>query len=517
MADHFSNSSLGWLAQIGGSTGLPTLFSYLLPAALFLAFASFRVSERRSKLPLLNPRKIYEPTDFLAKIRFLLNAKVLVGEWFAKNPNGIARVSTEIAPVTILPSTLAKEIRNDPRLGGLEWLYKAFHGYLRGFEGFRGTPFYINMLERVLKQDLTRSVGKVIGPLNEEAELAFRDHFGTSQEWHSIPVKDTVLEVVSRVTSRVFLGEGLCRNEEWLAVSRDYTVTVFLATLQLRIVPESLRPIAQWIIPQCGRARSQVRKAHQIMEQAVRERRQQKAELREKGEDDDIFDDSIEWFEREAQGNPYEPEIPQIMLSMASTHTSTDLLSQVITDIAQHPDIIEPLREEITMALINGKIEKESLSQMNLLDSVIKESQRMKPLGIISMLRLALEDVTLSDGTVIPKGEGVAVSMHRMWDPALHASPHQWDGYRFLRMREASKQAASWAQLVSTSPDHMGFGYGTHACPGRFFAAHAVKSMMAQMLIQYDWRLLPKQTPKVRYFGHNISTDPTIQIEIRRR
>lgn len=32
----------------------------------------------------------------------------------------------------------------------------------------------------------------------------------------------------------------------------------------------------------------------------------------------------------------------------------------------------------------------------------------------------------------------------------------------------------------------MGFGYGRHACPGRFFAANEIKLILARLLLDYD-------------------------------
>ncbi|KAH6658874.1 hypothetical protein BKA67DRAFT_652154 [Truncatella angustata] len=60
-----------------------------------------------------------------------------------------------------------------------------------------------------------------------------------------------------------------------------------------------------------------------------------------------------------------------------------------------------------------------------------KESQRMKPLQLISMQRVALRDVTISDGTFIPKVTASYVSSHRLWDPKVYANPEQWDAHRF--------------------------------------------------------------------------------------
>lgn len=94
------------------------------------------------------------------------------------------------------------------------------------------------------------------------------------------------------------------------------------------------------------------------------------------------YNDAIEWFEMAANGQKYDPVLMQLLLSAAAIHTSTDLLSQTIGDLAQNQDFIDPLRKEIAQCLSDGGWKKTTLYQMKLLDSCVKESQRMKPVAL---------------------------------------------------------------------------------------------------------------------------------------
>jgi cytochrome P450 len=132
------------------------------------------------------------------------------------------------------------------------------------------------------------------------------------------------------------------------------------------------------------------------------------------------------------------------------------------------------------------------------------------------MLRLALEDITLEDGTFIPKGHQLSVSCHSMRDNAIYKNASSWDGYRFYRQREQPGMENK-AQLSSTSPEHMGFGYGVHACPGRFFAANEVKIIMIYLLLQYEWRTPPGSKPNPLSWCTTWATDPTFELEVRRK
>lgn len=132
------------------------------------------------------------------------------------------------------------------------------------------------------------------------------------------------------------------------------------------------------------------------------------------------------------------------------------------------------------------------------------------------MKRQAHNDLKLSDGTVITKNGLLGVSSHKMWDSTVYKEPHKWNGYRFYNMRQLPNKESS-AQLVTTSPEHMGFGYGKHACPGRFFAANEIKIALVYLLLRYDWSLPEDVHPSIKYFGFALATDSSLKIRLRRR
>ena len=75
-----------------------------------------------------------------------------------------------------------------------------------------------------------------------------------------------------------------------------------------------------------------------------------------------------------------------------------------------------------------------------------------------------MKDVTLSDGTRIPKGTLVAAaSVTAHTDDARYAEPDVFDPFRFARMREGGVEDALKHQLVNTSLDFLPFGHGKHA------------------------------------------------------
>lgn len=345
-------------------------------------------------------------------------------------------------------------------------------------------------------------------------------------------MRDVILQLVARISSRVFLGPELCRNEAWLRITREYTVTGFLAGEGLRMWPEFMRPFVHWVLPDCRKLRKEVSEARSIIESTVDRRRQLKDEPLLGAKMCPNTTMQLNGSRKQPKAR-LDPTPLQLSLSLAAIHTTTDLLTQVLTRISQNLDILKPLREEITSVPQDEGWSKTSLYKMQLLDSIIKESQRMKPTDIgqlagpftycialilepVTMMRLAVEDVKLSDGTLIPKNTGLGVSSHRMWDPAVYPNPDQWKGTRFYEMRdEPGKQNSS--QLVSTSPDYLAFGHGQHACPGRFFASNEVKIALVQIIMKYDFELKEEVSPQVYKHRFVLSGDPSLELRIKRR
>ena len=97
------------------------------------------------------------------------------------------------------------------------------------------------------------------------------------------------------------------------------------------------------------------------------------------------FNDSIEWYEQE--GSTLNPAINQVSLSVVAIHTTTDLLCEAMINIATHPELFKPMREEVVRVLSSQGLKKTALYELQLMDSVLKETQRLKPIQLGKKIR----------------------------------------------------------------------------------------------------------------------------------
>lgn len=201
----------------------------------------------------------------------------------------------------------------------------------------------------------------------------------TRTEWRAYNIKDDVLDFISRLSSRVFLGDEVCRNEDWLAITKSYTLNAFLSAQALRPYPAWLRYAANQFLPQCKILRQQVSDSRRIIEPVLQKRRDLRQQAYEKGEPVPSFNDGIDWFDEESNGKVYDVAGSQLGLSLVAIHTTTDLLVETMLRIAENPELFGALRKELVEVLSTEGWKKTALTNMKLMDSVLKEAQRMKP------------------------------------------------------------------------------------------------------------------------------------------
>ncbi|KAH0426574.1 cytochrome P450 [Colletotrichum camelliae] len=491
-------------------------------AALVAAILAYKIwTDHKFKLPpLINPPQTFDLSGAAVKKDFVQRSNELIQEGSKAFGGEPYSVISDTGRVIMLAPKHVDEIRNDPKLSFLKNTEHDFHAYLPGFEPF-GAGNAIQILIMVAKKQLTKFLDRIpiqIIPLSDETAFSFQTvlgdstgmHYPTvniqllsnivgSTEWHEVGLGQTILNVVSRLSSRVFLGPELCRNEAWLNITVMYVVDSFIAAERLRIVPKPLRHIVHWFLPECQRVRSHVAQTRSIIQPVIDARAREKRAALEEGRPIPTYDDAIQWGEEESARSRYDPAIYQLILN-----------------ILPRPELLAALRSEMIEVLGKEGWAKTSLYNLKLMDSVMKETQRMKPIQSISMGRIADADVHLSDGTVIPKGMKVAVANTSRHDPTIYENPLELDGYRFLRMRQTPGKE-NQAHFVTTSPDSLGFGHGQHACPGRFFAANEVKIAMCHLLLKYDVELVPGSDSSVQVHGFSLNSNRGARIRVRRR
>ncbi|KAK3640734.1 hypothetical protein LTR22_016853 [Elasticomyces elasticus] len=260
------------------------------------------------------------------------------------------------------------------------------------------------------------------------------------------------------------------------------------------MVPAVLRPLAHWVLPHWIRVRREYRDAKKVLLPEIQPLIDQAKKALAAGQKSSRSLDSMSWLVEVSRGRPVDYVAAQLALTVPAIHTTLEAIVQALLDICTTPDIAPALRKEVIDAISEHGWSKTALQQMRLMDSLIKESQRLHP-----------PNSTGSRIMLVPAHD----------DPNVFEHPDVFDPCRFLREREKPGQQHSW-QHVSTSAHHTAFGFGRHACPGRFFASNEIKIVMAHMLMKYDWRVDGDVPQNVEFQGA-MMTPPHVVVQLRRR
>ncbi|GLB16874.1 hypothetical protein AtubIFM61612_006729 [Aspergillus tubingensis] len=510
------------------------------PVLAAIIFWLLSTPSLKTPLPVINQRQRFEIGSLGSLKRFFKDAHGLIRTGFSQG--SAFYLYSEFGPKIVLAPKHADDFRTQPALSLLDAIAEEFHAHIRGFDPFNQDPA---LVKDVLRTKLTPKLGEMFtddpSKLSDSRyiHLPYNDVNNMSPpDWHDLQLKPNVASLISRLTSRVFLGEKLYRNPDWHRVTADYAVHTFMSALFLRMFPRCTRPYVAYILPFCRKIRNEIKEAEGIITPVVEERRSAKQEAIRQGKEPEHYEDAMQWMEECAKGRPYDPTLAQVALSLAAIHTTSDLLTQTIFYLAEREDVIKALRNEVIGVLQNDGWTKSTFNDLKLMDSVLKESQRLKPhsIGKLSphhqllhttenspnttttagMRRFAQEDVTLSDGTVLPKGTISVLTSESNWDPTIYPEPETFDAYRFLKLRE-TPGFETVAQAVTTSPQHLAFGLGKHACPGRFFAIALNKIILCHVLSEYDFKVADGWSPTVRKYGFIWQADPVAKVSVRRR
>jgi cytochrome P450 len=165
------------------------------------------------------------------------------------------------------------------------------------------------------------------------------------------------------------------------------------------------------------------------------------------------------------------------VLFVAGHETSANALSWTLLLLSQHPQLAADLLDELDQVLRGDAPTVEQLTQLPLLEQVIKESLRLIPPAPWNG-RVTAQPTELG-GYVLPVGTEVLVSIyetHHM--PEVYSQPNV-----FLPRR--------WETISPTIYEYNPFSAGPRMCIGATFAMMEIKIILAMLLQRYRFESLP--------------------------
>ncbi|TBU42576.1 cytochrome P450 [Dichomitus squalens] len=455
---------------------------------------------------------------YLSALNFLLHPRELLTEGYQKFHGSVFKVALiDQWLVVVSGSKLVDEVRRhaDEQLSFVEGVEDLIQTrYTLGPE-MTSDPYHVD----IIKEKLMRTLPVVLPDVIDELTYAVPNYIPANEtEWISVNVLKTMLNVVARVSNRVFVGLPVCRNQAYLDIAIAFTIDVIKDRTIINIFPDFVKG---FIAGLTTNVKTSTRRAIPHIKPLLDER---KAKIEEHGLGEPWEgkpNDMLEWILEQAIPRRCTDEaiVQRILLvNFAAIHTSSNSMTHALFDLAAAPEYIQPLREEIEPIVAAEGWTKAAMGKMWKLDSFLRESQRFNGIGLTSVTRKAMKDVALSDGTVLPKGSLIVTASYPIHhDNTIYENANTFDPFRFSRMREVEGEGMKY-QFVNTSLEYVSFGHGKHACPGRFFAANELKAILAYIVVNYDLKIGGDgERPPNICFATNIVPNPKGEILFRKR
>ncbi|KAF4633233.1 hypothetical protein G7Y89_g4886 [Cudoniella acicularis] len=394
----------------------------------------------------------------------------------------------------------------------------------------------------VVRNQITRNLGTLTPVIARELVLGFEQWWGVNTEqWREVKIWDSCLKLVAGASNGAFCGTPLCRDAKFLDLLRDHGITVFAGALAINSTPKPFRAITgKFVNLSCN---YYFRKALKLMLPVVKERLDNAAKLKA----DTSYNwtppkDGLQWLIDEcyASGDPaqLDPERVSFRLLFVndiSLHSTAYTAHNVILDLwTTDPasGVVETLTDECKTVFqeAGGKWTREAITKLKLVDSAIRESMRLAPFATVGLPRCVVhpDGVTLKSPELhLPQGSMLAIPIEPIHqDNDIYPDAKKFNAFRFaqpggvtdiLSSANFADEAAQQAPKSTVTLDNafLGFGFGKHACPGRFFALNELKVFMALLLLNYDVQYMPSRPPLTNRIWLKYPQD--IPVRVRRK
>ncbi|KAL8728149.1 MAG: hypothetical protein Q9166_005599 [cf. Caloplaca sp. 2 TL-2023] len=391
--------------------------------------------------------------------------------------------------------------------------------YLHVGVDFNSTVFF---LERFIGESLAKKLDMLQKPMYEEIRHNTDKICGVDEtEWKTINVYNSLQEIILPAMSRVFFGLPLSHDPKFLTSFRRYVLAMGVGTIVIGQLPRYFKGllVPLFNVPLWYYREKTMKELVPMIERQLVEIRDTKTEVVE--EKYDLVSQSA-----------------RVATKLSGIRDVVDSTSNILLDVvccSPEMQTYEILREEAA-ALLKSDDDwnnPATFKKFVLADSTIRESLRFHPILIKGLTKEVVhpDGLKLPDGTHIPRGGWLGIPVLGLhMDDRFYPNPQDYDPFRCARMkqdrvnaqrRESLGEGHSYANtndLDAGQPTstYVGFGYGRHACPGRWFAVQLLKILLAYLTMNYDIESTGPQ-PKARVIGDAALPPTSASVRVRRK
>ena len=396
---------------------------------------------------------------------------------------------------------------------------------------------------KALRVGIHQNLGDITKKLDQQIDDYFAAHLPQDPELPGqINFMDFFVPAIANVTNSLLVDKNLSSNPEWVRQTCGFAVNRYKSADDVRAYPPYIATLAAPWIPSVRRLRQSRRYVREKMTSVYEDlkRRQISGTLSKEKCRKSPF--GFEWLWGGAPEDVTLDDFSDTMMRtlIASIHTTAKTVSVALIDLLSQPRYISELRQEALDARRpDGSVDIDKLFKM---DCFLKESQRLTPVflcksklryvgqrlanyTVVTMNRIVTQPYTFKvSGSAMPVGTmTTAATAAIATDPdTFGVDSNGFDGHRFERLRLDNKAGESALKMGMATEDSLGFGLGSQACPGRFFAVNQIKLILAKLLTRWELTLEKNGQkwlagrPKYEYYDFSVVAPAEFGVQLKR-
>ncbi|XP_028803181.1 cytochrome P450 71D10-like [Neltuma alba] len=222
----------------------------------------------------------------------------------------------------------------------------------------------------------------------------------------------------------------------------------------------------------------------QMLENIIRDHEERKARSNENNEEN-LLDVLLKIHQ---QGGDLEftlthDHVKAVIVDMffGGSGTVSTTLEWAMAELIKNPSVMEKAQAEVRR-LYKGRefVDESEIHQLKYLSSVVKETLRLHPPGVLLVPRESSETCVIN-GYEIPEKTRIMVNV---W--AIGRDPTFWEEAEIFKPERFLDNPIDFR---GANFDYIPFGAGRRICPGINFAISSIELPLANLLYHFDWNL----------------------------
>ncbi|KAK8044771.1 membrane dipeptidase [Apiospora rasikravindrae] len=370
------------------------------------------------------------------------------------------------------------------------------------------TDRMVHMVKKGLNPHLNEATDLCLG----ETPDAFHDELGDcegrrGEAFTSHPALDVCCGIAHRIASKIIVGDELCRDGAFRRASYAYFQGHAMTGYMLLLIPSRhLRRLLAWPLSYLQRRRQHT--VLLLVSAYMRRRSEERIGWGDNAGDNrgsssssnhgatTTEDICVDWilkikddFPKSQNEDLYWQMSHELVHLLGASHTPTGItVTMMLWRVLHEPRYLQPLRDEAEQTVSRFGYTSKMIGHLPLMDNFISEVHRLYPMGC--QRTITGKPFQLHDGATLPAGTRIAFPVELMLQDAdAFQDAPRFDGYRFQRLAQEGARTDEGVNIWKASHSHsrnLMFGFGSHVCPGRFFAVRLIKIIFAHFLVEYD-------------------------------